>query len=105
MVRHSVTDVLRGLKGRLGDRLGRHSAPTPDVVDELAALKRETAQLRRRVASLDEEVQECRRLGRRLAELTDIVQELLLPMSQQDEAKVQDLLAYYTDALQRPAAD
>ena len=37
--------------------------------------------LRERVAVLEDEVQECRQLNLRLAELTDVVQELLLPVA------------------------
>jgi hypothetical protein len=42
------------------------------------------AQLQRRVAELESEVQECRRLNRRLAEITDLLQEVLLPAAAQD---------------------
>ncbi|HEY6935352.1 MAG TPA: DUF6752 domain-containing protein [Marmoricola sp.] len=52
-----------------------------------------------RVSQLEEEVQESRRLNRRLAELTDVVQELLLPLSERDEEKVRDLLDGYTAQL------
>jgi hypothetical protein len=44
--------------------------------------------LRDRVAVLEDEVQECRQLNLRLAELTDVVQELLLPLAQRDEARL-----------------
>jgi len=44
--------------------------------------------LRERVAELEDEVQECRQLNLRLAELTDVVQELLLPLAQRDEARL-----------------
>lgn len=52
-----------------------------------------------RVTELEAEVQECRQLNLRLAELTDIVQELLLPASQRDQAKVDELLARYAQNL------
>jgi flagellar biosynthesis/type III secretory pathway chaperone len=52
-----------------------------------------------RVTELEAEVQECRQLNLRLAELTDIVQELLLPVSQRDQAKVEELLARYAGDL------
>jgi hypothetical protein len=58
-----------------------------------------TLDLRKRVKVLEDEVQECRRLNLRVAELTDLVMELLLPVSQQDEQKVNDLLARYQDSL------
>jgi hypothetical protein len=44
--------------------------------------------LRERVAELENEVQECRQLNLRLAELTDVVQELLVPLAQRDEARL-----------------
>ncbi|QLQ11314.1 MAG: hypothetical protein HZY75_14195 [Nocardioidaceae bacterium] len=40
------------------------------------------------MTELEAEMQEMRRLNRRLAELTDIVEELLVPLSERDEAKV-----------------
>ncbi|WP_370291668.1 DUF6752 domain-containing protein [Nocardioides sp.] len=46
----------------------------------------EIAELRERVASLEAEVQECRQLNIRLAELCDVVAELLVPMAERDEA-------------------
>lgn len=55
--------------------------------------------LRRRVRALEEEVQECRRLNLRLAELTDIVAELLLPVEQRDEQRLTELLAKYQNSL------
>ena len=36
-------------------------------------------------------MQECRQLNLRLAELTDLVQELLLPVAHRDEARVAEL--------------
>jgi flagellar biosynthesis/type III secretory pathway chaperone len=44
--------------------------------------------LRERVAELENEVQECRQLNLRLAELTDVVQELLVPLAQRDETRL-----------------
>jgi hypothetical protein len=51
------------------------------------------------VAVLEEEVQECRRLNLRLAELTDVVQELLLPVAQRDEERVSAVLEKYSQGL------
>ena len=50
-------------------------------------LRIEVARLSKRVAELEDEVRECRRDQHRLAELTDIVQELLVPLSRRDEAR------------------
>ena len=55
--------------------------------------------LRRRVAALEDEVQELRALNLRLAELTDIVTELLLPVAQRDETRLRELLARYQKSL------
>jgi hypothetical protein len=55
--------------------------------------------LRERVAVLEGEVQECRQLNLRLAELTDVVQELLLPVAQRDEERVAAVLEKYSRGL------
>lgn len=52
--------------------------------------------MRARVEALEEEMQETRRLNRRLAELMDVVEELLVPLSQQDHARVEAYLASNT---------
>lgn len=54
--------------------------------------RQEIAELRTRVEQLEEEVQEARRLNRRLAELLDVVEELLVPISLRDEEKVRAFL-------------
>jgi len=56
-------------------------------------------ELRARVDVLEEEVQECRQLNLRLAELTDVVQELLLPVAQRDDAKVAEVVERYSKGL------
>ena len=60
---------------------------------------RQVEQLRERVAVLEDEVQECRQLNLRLAELTDVVAELLLPVAQRDEAKVAEVMERYSKGL------
>ena len=80
MARVTGERVLRAVRSRIG---------TGSAVEELTA----------RVASLEDEVRECRRQQLRLAELTDVVQELLLPISQRDQAKVDELLERYTAQL------
>ena len=76
-----------------GERVRRaleaRSAPHAQAIEELTA----------RVASLEDEVRECRRQQLRLAELTDVVQELLLPISQRDQAKVDEVLERYSAQL------
>lgn len=55
--------------------------------------------LRDRVEVLEDEVQECRQLNLRLAELTDVVQELLLPVAQRDEERISAVLEKYSQGL------
>jgi hypothetical protein len=74
----------RGLKTRVVERLARAVAG-----DQLTALER---QLR----SLEAEVQECRQLNIRLAEVTDLVEQLLLPMVAQDQEKIAAAVEKYS---------
>ena len=55
--------------------------------------------LRERVAVLEDEVQECRQLNLRLAELTDVVQELLLPVAARDEQRIGAVLEKYSQGI------
>ncbi|MGH3445850.1 MAG: DUF6752 domain-containing protein [Nocardioidaceae bacterium] len=55
--------------------------------------------LRERVAVLEDEVQECRQLHLRLAELTDVVGELLLPLAQRDEDRIAEALERYAKGI------
>ncbi len=74
-----MTDTQGGWREKLGRKVRRG---TPD----------EVRTLRRRVSDLEAEMQESRQLNRRLAELMDVVEELLVPLSQQDEARVRAYL-------------
>ena len=67
----------------LGNRKGNSSVPGVD------------GSLEKRVAALEEAVQENRALNVRLAELTDVVTELLLPVASRDEEKLEELLGKY----------
>jgi hypothetical protein len=58
-----------------------------------------TNDLRKRVAALEAEVQECRQLNLRLAELTDIVTDLLVPLSRGDEPALRETLVKYQESL------
>jgi flagellar biosynthesis/type III secretory pathway chaperone len=60
---------------------------------------RQVEELQARVAVLEEEVQECRQLNLRLAELTDVVGELLLPVAQRDEDRVAEVMERYSKGL------
>ena len=52
-----------------------------------------------RVARLEREVADLRRHNLRLAELADLVQELLVPMAQRDQERVDAAIAAFQDAL------
>ncbi|MGZ5418798.1 MAG: DUF6752 domain-containing protein [Nocardioides sp.] len=79
------------MKQRLGTR-GKGAAKR---VAALGAGK-QVEELRARVAVLEEEVQECRQLNLRLAELTDVVGELLLPVAQRDEGRIAEVMERYS---------
>lgn len=56
---------------------------------------RDLARLRQRLNDLDAEVQECRQLNLRLAEVTDLVSELLVVLADTDDPRVAQALARY----------
>lgn len=86
MTKQQLKSAAAGFKRRL--QRGRR----PESDDRVAELER-------RVDELAVEVQECRQLNLRLAEITDVVQELLLPVSLQDEQRVADLLDRYANGI------
>ena len=55
--------------------------------------------LEQRVADLEADVAEMRRHNVRLAEIADVVQELLVPMASRDEAKIQEAIARFQESL------
>lgn len=67
--------------------------------DRYRRVRRHRIGLRARVVALEAEVQENRQLHRRLAELTDVVAELLVPVADRDGARVDELLADYRAGL------
>ena len=72
-------------RGRVRSRVSR-------TVIASRAYRRSTAA---RLAALEAEVQENRQLNRRIAELTDVVVELLVPLQDRDEEQVRATLAAY----------
>ena len=77
----------RGLKDRAVERVAR--AVAGDRLDEL----------QQRLEELQAEVQECRQLNIRLAEVTDLVEQLLLPIAAQDQEKIAAAVEKYTRTL------
>jgi len=55
----------------------------------------ETVYLPKRILDLEDAVMENRQLNRRLAELTDILAEVLVPATERDEAKLGELIERY----------
>lgn len=86
---------------RIGSRLRRRGKEAVGHVDRVRTALRtgSVEELRERVAVLEEEVQECRQLNLRLAELTDVVEELLLPVAARDEARLAAVLEKYSRGL------
>jgi hypothetical protein len=71
---------------------------TDKIRKNLAGWRSERAEgrtVRARLRALEDEVQELRQLNRRIAELTDVVAELLVPLQDRDEEKVQEVLERY----------
>jgi hypothetical protein len=63
---------------------------------------RDVAGLARRVSDLEDEVQECRQLNLRVAELCDVTMELLLPAADRDEDRIAEILARYREDVSDP---
>jgi hypothetical protein len=80
----------------------RPTAPQPGPKGpgpRVRKLEDEVATMRRKIAALEQEVQETRQLNKRLAEITDVVAEVLLPAEQRDEERLRAILQKYDAAL------
>jgi len=62
----------------------------------------EAVRLPRRIRALEAAVDENRQLNRRIAELTDIVAELLVPATRPDETRLVELLDRYREEALAP---
>ena len=58
-----------------------------------------TRRLEARVADLEADVAEIRRHNVRLAEIVDVVQELLVPMASRDEEAIQKAIARFQESI------
>ncbi|MFC7493820.1 MULTISPECIES: DUF6752 domain-containing protein [unclassified Nocardioides] len=66
---------------------------------------RDLARLRQRMTDLEAEVQECRQLNLRLAEVTDLVSELLVALADTDDPRVAAAVARYRAGVSARASD
>lgn len=73
-----------------GKKLARQAAATK--LASVVNLRKRLKEQSKRITALEHEVQEQRRLSRRLAELADLVEELLIPAVNRDEDKLRALL-------------
>lgn len=60
---------------------------------------RSVAELEQRVADLEADISEMRQHNLRLAEIADVVQELLIPLASRDELKVQEAIERFNKSL------
>jgi hypothetical protein len=61
--------------------------------------------LYKRVAELEQEIQETRKLNQRLSDLIDVVTEILVPVADRDDERMREALDRLSAAVQPPAAD
>lgn len=80
----AVKSRLRAVVAKQGRRVAR-----------IVGVDEELRRLRDRVDSLEREVQEARQLNQRMAELTDVVAEVLVPAADRDDKKLAERLAAY----------
>jgi phosphoserine phosphatase len=94
-VNQSISERLRHKAGRARSVLRERRGAPRDELQDGRALRQQVSRLRKRVVDLEQEVQELRRLSPRLAELADLVQELLVPAAKRDDERLKELLDDY----------
>jgi hypothetical protein len=75
--------------------LSRARARARFLQDRFQRVRRRPIGVFARLNALEEEVQEQRQLNRRLAELTDVVAELLVPLAHRDEEWTREAVERY----------
>lgn len=75
-----------------GERVKDLARKVRDRVRETSVFDRS---LRGRVLRLEKELEADRQLHRKIAELSDVVAELLIPLQDRDETRVNEVLAQY----------
>lgn len=69
------------------------------VKSKLKAARVPRSALVKRVEELEKSVLELRAQNLRLAEISDVIQELLIPLSSRDEKRVEDAISRFADSL------
>jgi hypothetical protein len=65
----------------------------------MTSKREQLAELQERVAGLESEIAELRRHHLRLAEIADVVQELLIPMASRDESRIAEAIEKFQQSL------
>lgn len=65
----------------------------------MTSKRQQVDELEERVAGLESEIAELRRHHLRLAELADVVQELLIPMASRDETRIAEAIEKFQQSL------
>lgn len=65
----------------------------------MTSKREQLAELEQRVGQLESEIAELRRHHLRLAELADVVQELLVPMASRDESRIAEAIEKFQQSL------
>lgn len=68
-------------------------------LNNVGARRRDRQDLLSRVENLEADVIELRRHNLRLAELADLVQELLLPIASQDQQRIDEAIERFSESL------
>lgn len=71
-------------------------------MESLRKRTRKVWSLGARVRALEEEIQECRQLNLRIAELCDVMMEMLLPIESRDTEAVAEVLERYRNGIGDP---
>ncbi len=89
-----MAEVTRaGAGGRGSDRAGLKARAVERLARAIAGERLDA--LQHRLEVLEAEVQECRQLNIRLAEVTDLVEQLLLPVAAQDQKQIAAAIEKY----------
>jgi uncharacterized protein DUF6752 len=94
----TAQDNDRGRVGSLGDRLRsrlHREVPPPPTPQSRRSARRpgtDAEGLAARVAALEDAVEENRRLNQRLADVVDVVTEVLVPVADRDDKRLQEAL-------------